>query len=470
MMTEPGSVSSGGSLAPLKDWLVAPDDPAFDQARLAWNRAVDQHPAAVAFPSCEQDVVSLVQFASDRGWRVAPQGTGHNAGPLRFTENTVLCKTERMRQVDIDPRARTVRLGSGVLWGELSGAAAAHGLAGLLGSSADVGVVGYALGGGYSLIGRMYGLCANSVRAIELVTAHGRLVRCDAEHETDLFWALRGGGGSFGIVTALELELLPLERVYAGALFFPIEAAGEVLRAWRELTSFPSLPDELTTMGRLLRLPPDPELPVELRGQSFTVVHVYHVGIREVADELLAPLRQLGPLMDTVRSVPIELLTQLHMDPSHPVMAAGEGLLLTELPPNALDAFIEVATEVSDVPMTTIELRHLGGALAQADPQGGAVSSVDAEYLMFAAGALPNPECEGAVRAQIRVVHAALGPWAAPHVYLNIVETRMDVSRFWDRATYERLRQIKTSVDPTDVIRSNHPIPSVEPTLSGAIR
>jgi FAD/FMN-containing dehydrogenase len=459
--TNATAVSPGRTLGALGGQIVTPEDPRYNEARLAWNLAVDQRPAAVAFPASAPEVAAVVRFAAEQGLRVAPQGTGHNAGPLGPLDDTILLKTERMREVHIDAHRPMARVEAGVLWAELVEAAALYGLAGLVGSSPDVGVVGYTLGGGCSLIGRTYGLCANSVRAIEVVTAEGRLVRCDQCHDPDLFWALRGGGGSFGIVTALELELLRLQRAYAGALFYPIERAGEVLHAWRDMTADPSLPDELTTMGRLLRLPPNPDLPEELRGQSFAVVHAYHVGEPAAADELLAPLRVLGPVMDTIQMVPIRQLMELHMDPPHPVPAAGGGLLLAELPPNALDAFVEIASEDSDVDLLTIELRHLGGALGRPNPSGGALPAIDGEYSMFAAGMVAAPEMETHVRAQVRALQAALGPWAARRMYLTLTESRTDPANFWDESSYQRLRRIKTTADPQERIRANHPVPTM---------
>jgi hypothetical protein len=251
-----------------------------------------------------------------------------------------------------------------------------------------------------------------------------------------------------------------MDEVYAGALFYPMERGGEVLSAWRDLTAQPSLPDELTTMGRFLRLPPDPDLPEPLRGKSLTVVHAYHAGQPAEADELLAPLRALGLLVDTIRPIKAGQLTELHMDPPHPVPAAGGGLLLADLPPNAIDAFVEIATEDLDVPLLSIELRHLGGELGRPDPTGGVLRAIDAGYWPFAAGLVPTPELEALVRAEVRAVQAALGPWAAPRMYLNIAETRTYVGEFWDESSYQRLRQIKTSVDPDDLIRANHPIPT----------
>ena len=200
--------------------ILLPGDPAWDAARQAWSLSVDQQPAAVTLPTSPQDVVDVVRFARWHGLRVAAQSTGHNAAPLGSLADTILIKTERMRRVSIDPVARIARVEAGVVWLEVVEAAARHGLAALAGSSPDVGVVGYTIGGGMSWLGRAYGLSANNVEAIEVVTADGRLVRADACTETDLFWALRGGG-SFGVVTAIELRLFPVTEVYAGLLATP---------------------------------------------------------------------------------------------------------------------------------------------------------------------------------------------------------------------------------------------------------
>ena len=289
----------------------------WDDARRAWQLNVDQRPAAVVYPESAKDVVSAVRSARGSGLRVAAQGTGHNAAPLGSLHDTLLLKTERMRGVTIDTRARVARAEAGALSLEVVQAAARHGLAMPAGSSPDVGVVGYTIGGGIGLLSRRYGLSANNVHAIELVTADGQLVRADREREPDLFWAVRGGGGSFGVVTAIELELFPLTEAYAGLLWYPLERGTEVLHAWRELTQADP-PDELTTMGRFVNFPPIAEVPEPVRGRSFVIVDAYHAGDRARADELLAPLRALGPVNDTIRIVSVPELSHVHMDPERP--------------------------------------------------------------------------------------------------------------------------------------------------------
>jgi hypothetical protein len=444
--------------AALAGKVVIPEHAGFDEARRAFNLAIDQRPAAVAFPESPQDVAAAVLFAREFGLRVAAHGTGHNAGPLGSLEDTILVKTERMRGVTIDPARRTARVEAGTLWLEVVEAAAQHRLAALAGSSPNVGVVGYALGGGISFLARKYGLAANHVRAVELVTADGRLVRTDREHEPDLFWALRGGGGSFGIVTALEFELFPITQAYAGILWYPIERGPEVLHAWRDLTNSERLPDELTTIGRFLNLPPIPDIPEPVRGKSFAVVEVYHLGDPAHADDLLAPLRALGPVNDTIATVPMTALSPIHMDPEQPVPYDGDGLTVEHLPPDALDTFVEVAGVHAQFPLLSIELRHLGGALRRTRPGHGALDSIDADYLMFALGMVPAPQLEAPVRTQVQAVKAALAPQAAKQMYLNYAETHRDAATFWTEQAYHRLRRIKAAVDPDNVIRSNHPI------------
>ena len=214
--------------------VLTPYDETWDAARQAWNLTVDQHPTAVAVPESAADV------RRDRGLRPRggpagrAAGTGHGASALGSLDETILIKLHRLRGVEIDAERRTARVEAGVVWIEVVEAAAEHGLAALAGSSPDVGVVGYTLGGGLSWLARKYGIGANQVTAAEIVTADGTLRRVDRMNEPDLFWAIRGGGGDFGVVTALEFALFPHTEVYAGVLWFPVERAREVLRAWRD--------------------------------------------------------------------------------------------------------------------------------------------------------------------------------------------------------------------------------------------
>jgi len=434
--------------------IAVPSDERWDAARQAWNLAVRQHPRAVALPESPEDIVTIVRFARDRGLRVAAQGTGHGAASLGPLKHTILIKTERMREVDIDPNARTARVEAGVVWEEVVRAAAEHGLAPLAGSSPDVGVVGYTLGGGLSWLSRKHGLAANQVTAVELVTADGRFLRVDREHEPDLFWALRGGGGSFGVVTAIEFALHPVAHVYAGILWWPIERAEEILQAWRELTEL-DIPDELTTVGRVMQFPPLPHVPEHLRGQGFVLVETVFLGDPEEGDAWLASLRELDPVMDTMRVTSTVDLLKLHMDPEHPVPGAGDGMLLAELSVEAVRALAEL---VPGSPLLSVEIRHLGGELARPSAANGALSCVDADYSVFAVGAAPTPGFQQTVERHVAEIQAALAPWEADRTYLNFAANRLAAEAFFTETARRRLRRVKATYDPHDVVRSNQPI------------
>ena len=441
--------------------VLGPGAPEWDDARRAWNLAVDQRPEAIVVADTAHDVAAAVGYARENGLRVAPQGTGHGASALGSLEGTLLLRTDRMRGVDIDPEARVVRVEAGELWLSVVEAAAEHGLAPLAGSSSDVGVVGYNLAGGLSWLGRRYGLAAHAVVAAEVVTADGRLVRADETQNEELLWALRGGGGNFGVVTTLELRLFPLSEVYAGILWFPFERASEVLHAWSELTRG-GPPDELTTVGRLLQLPPLPDIPEPVRGKSFAIVEVIHSGDPAEADALLAPIRSLGPVMDTIGPISLPELSRLHMDPEHPVPGVGDGAMLETLPREAVDELVRVAGPGSGSPLLSVEIRHLGGALARPRPEHAALASVEAEYALYGVAIAATPELAAASEQRIELVKAAVAPWAAGQMIPNFAETRRAPRTFWAGAAYERMRLLKDRIDPDDMFRSNHPLVAAE--------
>jgi FAD/FMN-containing dehydrogenase len=441
----------------LQGGLVLPGDEEWDEARQAWNLAVDQRPAAVALPETAEDVVAIVDFAREHGLRIAPQGTGHNAGPLGWLDETILVKTSRMRRVEVDPVSRTARLEAGALSIEVTTAAAEHGLVGLAGSSPDVGVVGYSLGGGISWLARRYGLSANSVTAVELVRADGSLVRATADNEPDLFWALRGGGGNFGIVTALEIRLYPITEVYAGWLIWPSERAAEVLTAWQEWTE--TVPDELTSVGRLLNIPPLPDVPEPLRGRSVVVVEATFIGDERDGAQLLAPLRALGPELDTFATIPASSLSKLHMDPEGPVPGIGEGMMLDDLTPDAVAAVSDVVGP--DSPLLSVEFRHLDGELGRTSPDNGVLASLDAKYLMFAVGSPMSAEIGKAIERDIALLQRALTRWDAGRMYLNFAQQPRSGRSLFGEDGYARLRRVKTEVDPDNVLHANHQVEPV---------
>jgi hypothetical protein len=433
--------------------IVVAGDERWDEARAAWNLAVDQQPVAVAIPENARDVVEILAYARDCGLQVAPQGTGHSAAPLGALRHTILLKTHRMRGVEIDPETRTARVEAGVLWIEVVEAAAEHGLAALAGSSPDVGVVGYTLGGGLSWLARKHGIGANHVTAVELVTADGTLRRVDPDNDPDLFWAVRGGGGAFGVVTALEFNLFPISQVYAGILWFPVERAAEILGAWRRWTE--TVPDEMTSVGRILQFPPIDEIPAPVRGKAFAIVEAIYCGSTVDGGTYVEPLRALGPVMDTVGTIPVQELSHLHMDPDEPVAAFRDGSALDDVDDELIELFIE---GVVGKPIVSAEIRHLGGAVGRAKAEHGAVAGFESPYVMSAVGLTPTADATEAVEGAVRGVRASLESWQSPNTYLNFAESRRSARSLFSEATYHRLRRVKAAYDPENVIRSNHPI------------
>ena len=447
-------------LSPLRDRftgdLQTSTDPGWDEARSAWNLAVDQHPAVVAIPEDADDVARAVRFARDRGIRVAVQGTGHNAAAHGDLAGVLLIKTERLRDVRVEPATRTARVGAGVTWGEVVGPAAEHGLAALAGSSHDVGIVGYSLGGGVSWLARKHGLAAERITAIEFVSAHGDLREVTALTDPDLFWAIRGGGGNFGVVTAMEFELLPITEVYAGALFFPYERAGEVLEAWRQWTR--SVPDEVTSVGRMIQIPPIPDVPEFLRGRSFTVIEATFLGTEQQGAELLAPLRELGPEMDTFAIVTPPDLLALHMDPPGPVPGQGDHQMLADLDAESLQRLVAAVGPGTDSPLLSFEFRHLGGALGRRGEGSGALGALGGRYMTFAVGMLMDPAMAPPLQTAFAAAREALDVVDSGAAYLNFAESRVEPGAIFGERTLGRLREIRANVDPEGMFLANHSI------------
>ena len=378
--------------------LHLPGDAGYDAARVAWNLAVDQRPAAVALPRTAAEVAQVVRAASAAGLRVAPQSTGHNAGPLaaQGLDDVVLVRMSGMDLVVADPARGIVRAEGGALWEPAVVAAAAHSSAVLHGSSPDVGITGYSLGGGIGWFARKLGLATNSVTAVELVTADGSLVRADAANNAELFWALRGGGGSFGVVTAIEFRMYPIETAYAGFLLWDIEHAEKVLREWAAWA--PSAPDEITTAFRVMRLPEMPDLPDFLRGREIAIIDGAVLGSDDRGRELLGDLRVLRPEIDTFDRVDAASLVRLHMDPEGGAPVVSDTAMLGEFPEAALDAFLAEVGPGAETPLLLAELRQAGGALARPAVGGGALTYLDADFVMFAAAMAMTPSRRGRVR------------------------------------------------------------------------
>jgi hypothetical protein len=448
-------------IAALRDGLegpaVAAGDDGWDEARAAWNLAADQHPAAVVFAAGADDVAAGVAFARENGLRVAPQGTGHGARP-GTAEGALLLRTESMDGVEIDAEGRVARIEAGVIARDAGAAAAEHGLASFPGSSPDVGVIGYTLGGGLGWLARKHGLACNNVRAIELVTADGKQRRVDSEDDPDLFWALRGGGGSFAVVTAIELELPELPEVFAGNVIYPAdERSGEILRRYFEWTA--AVPDEVTSLLRFLHPPPLPTVPEPVRDRHLIMLAACHAGPEPDGAGLIAPLRELGePVIEAFSAVPPSQLVGVAMDPEQPVPGISDTISFAAMPEEAIDAFVEMAGPEADSPLVNAEIRHLGGALAAPAEDGGARSHLDAAFVFSGTGVPMSPELGEAIHKRLYAVQEAFSPWSTDTRFGNFAGRPTEPEGLFDPETLGRLREVKQRHDPDRAIGANLPL------------
>jgi hypothetical protein len=447
-MADFGELSMRGRVA-------TPSDSDWDEARQAWNLAADQQPSAVAFVESADDVAKVLGFARQSGLRVTAQGTGHGAVALGALDDTILIKTERMRGVQIENE--TARVEAGALAEDVAEAAIKREMSSMPGTSPNVGATGYTLGGGLSWFGRKHGWACNRVTSIELVAADGEPRTVDAGTEPDLFWALRGGGGGYAIVTALHIELLPISEAYAGALLFPPEDTSEGLRTYRDWAA--SAPEEVSSMIKVLNLPPLPDIPEPIRGKKWLAINAAVIGSEEEGREAIAPLREIGePALDTFTQMPSTGLTRIAMDPEPPVPGLGHHRVINELPDEAIEAFIGAAGPESDSQLLLAELRHLGGALARSAENGGALDKLDGEFVMLGIGMLMDPALKDPLDAQLDGLADAMQPWAAEGGYYNYAERSCDVDAILPEETCGRLAKVKRSWDPDDLIRANHSV------------
>jgi FAD binding domain-containing protein len=433
--------------------VATPSDSDWDEARQAWNLAADQRPPAVALVESADDVAKVVTFARQNDLKVAGQGTGHGAMPLGPLDGVILIKTERMRGVDVE--GDRARIEAGALAEDVADAAIKEGKCSMPGTSPNVGVIGYTLGGGLSWLGRKYGWACNRVVAIELVTADGEARTVDQTSDPDLFWALRGGGGGYAVVTALHVELLPIAEAYAGALLLPAELTRDGLQLYRDWAA--TAPEEVGSMVRMMNLPPLPDVPEPIRGKMFLQIAATCIGSREEGEKAIAPLREIGePIMDTFDQIPATGLTRIAMDPEPPVPGLGHHRVINEVPEEAMDAFYEAAGPESGSPLLLAELRHLGGALGRPAEDGGAMSKLDGEFVLLGIGMMMDPAMREPLDGQLDKLADAMKPWAAEGGYLNYAERPGDVDKILPPDICERLAQVKRSWDPDDLIRANH--------------
>ena len=444
--------------------VLTSDDPEYAEDSSGYNVAVLHQPDVIVGATSAADVAATVSWAAERGLSIAVQATGH--GATERMSDGVLISTRRMQDVQVDPERRIARVGAGVKWRTLLAQTVPHGLVGACGSSSDVGIVGYTLGGGLPILGRALGWAADLVRSIEVVTPDGQIRTVDAEHDPDLFEVLRGGKGNFGVVTALEFELVSLTDFYGGGLIYPGEDAGAVLTAFRGWLA--DLPDEACPSIALLRLPDVPFVPEPLREQFVVHLRFAYPGSKDDGDRLLAPMRAVSQvIMDTAGPMNYEQIDLVNLDPPDPLPHEQGGALLADFDDAAQAALLRVAGPGAEIPLALVELRPMGGALARPSAVRDAVSGREAKWLLSAVGVLMPPIAE-LVPQSIATLLDALRPWATGYTIVNFhghPGDATDRARAWPPEIYEVIKKAKRQYDPQDMMRFGHAVilPSGEP-------
>lgn len=428
----------------------------YDALRAGFNIALDHRPAQIIDATSPADIVTAVTVAAEASRPIAVMNTGH--GPSVTAEGAVLVRTGRMRRVEIDPVLRTARIEAGAVWRDVIHAAARHGLAPLNGSSPHVGAVGYTLGGGVGLLARRFGFAADHVRWMDLVTADGHMRHVTPDTDADLFWALRGAGANFGVVTAMEVDLFPVSTLLGGELCFRSEMSDEVLHAYAAWAS--EVPDAMASSLMLLSYPDHPEFPPQLRGR-----HITHLRIAFSGEDLgegqqwVQMLRRLGPpVLDTVRVMPYAAVGSIHHEPVDvPVAAFDRNILLSEFGPEAALTLGTYAGPAAKAPFLT-ELRAWGGALSRPPAVSNAVGSRNAAYSLLA---ITDPLVEN--RARRDELLSAMSPWATGMTYTNFAGVEDGgleaVRRTYLPEDFRRLQSLKAIHDPKNMFRINFNIP-----------
>ena len=434
--------------------LTLPGEPDWDSVRRCWNLAADQRPEAVVEAADVDDIEAVIGFAARAGLRVAPQATGHGSIPLPSLEGAVLLKTSRLGRVAATPEVRAVSVQAGALAGEAARAAGEHRCAPTLGLAPNVGVVGLALAGGIGWLSRSFGLACNNIRSLEVVLASGERRHVDAHSEPELFWALRGGGGQHAVVTELELELHPVPEVSGGMFVWPAESVEDVLEQFRELTQ--TAPESFSAVFRYLALPEIDSVPAPLRGRRVVAIIAVHLGAERDGLRLIGPLRASGgTLLDTFAPIEPAQLVRVAGDPEAPMPALGDGYMLDRLSTDTAEVIVELIAGDQLAPLTTLELRGLGGALAHRHEGHGALAALDGAYSVYAAGAVPEPGIGEALEARFQELRHRLGPWMTEQQLLSSAAPGTDPALGFGAETWARLERIRDEFDPDHLILAN---------------
>ncbi|WP_309230878.1 FAD-binding oxidoreductase [Nocardia sp. SYP-A9097] len=433
--------------------VLAVGEEGFEGARVPWNSAVEQRVSAVVEVADAGDVAAVVEYAAKVGVAVTAQATGHGASEA--AEGTVLVKTVALDGIEVDARRRSARVGAGTQWGALSERTAPHGLVGAVGSSPVVGIAGYTLGGGIGWFARSRGFAANAVRAVECVVADGTHMLVTAETDPELFWALRGGGGDFAVVTALEFDLFEHGALYGGRMMWPADRAETVLAAYREAAL--EAAEGLSIWVTLMQFPPFPQVPEVLRGKAMIAVDVVAAG------EVTAPLRWFeaiaGVVMDNRRPLDATELGGICMEPTNPSPARVRGELLTDFSSHVTDVLLNVAAPQRSVsPLALVQVRHLGGALHRPPVDAGAAGGIREPYLLSMLGPVPTPEHAAVVAERQQAVVSALHSHVSGRKPLTYLDGGDSAADAFTPDTVVRLRSIKRRYDPEGAIRGSFPV------------
>lgn len=439
--------------AQIKGRLTLPGEAGFDEDKFAWNLVIGHAPEVIVAALDEADVRAAVRFAAEHGMPISVQSTGH--GQFRASQGGMLIRTSNLKSISIDAENRSATIGAGAVWSEVIQAVAPHGLAPLSGSSPTVGVVGYLLGGGFGLLSRKYGLGVDHVRRFRVVLPDESIVDATPSDNADLFWAVCGGGGAFGVITEVEVELFPHPEIYGGALMFPGERAAEVCRAFARWTS--SLIEEVSPAIILITFPPVPFVPEFLQGRSMVIVAAAMPN-EEAAAEWVQPMRELGPEFDMMGPLPYTESARVYNDPVDPLPVHGRGVLLKEMDEAMIDAMMGSIGDLAQSPNLMIQVRHLGGAISSVDESASAVGDRRrAKYLLYMLGVpMPHNPPE-AIVGHAEGVIAALAPWTLSRGPLNFLGegnvTASALREVFGEDGYRRLETVKRTFDPRNLFR-----------------
>ena len=439
--------------AGLNGRLVTPDDPDWEQVRRGWNLSVDQQPAAVVEAAGPNDIEYVVRFAGLHGLQVAAQAAGH--GPTPALDGTIVVRTAALDDIWVDSQARVARVGAGVSWGALQTALDGTGLTGLPGSSANVSVVGYCMAGGFSWFSRPYGTGAGSLRAAELVDATGERRWIDDAVEPELMWALRGGGGNFGIVTSVEIDLHPAPAIAGGRLMFPIEQAEAVLTAYGKATQ--QAPDSVTLWAYLMHYPDLPVLPEPVRGKSFCMIDVVTPDAPEALEGVLSSIRAAGTTVsDVIRPLQPSEVAEMNSVPTPPQALSLITSTFEELTPDLINTLLEYAGQPSL--LFQVAIRHLRTGVEATHP-GVAAADPVAPYVILAVSIVRSAERQPDAEAALKAFQKAVTPWRAGAMPVTGLSAWDSLRDCYSELYLARLWEIKQRVDPLGTVTGNFPIP-----------